>query len=115
MQKLDREALELAVELCRADPIHATQIAEKLAEEPWEDVAEFCVYSCQVDALNLKPWQEPPCRVDVSDENPAAELLKRMLAAGVSQFHPDPLATIAAAGTRDPGSATSKAKKKAPA
>jgi hypothetical protein len=52
----------------------------------------------------LKPWQPPPCRVRAGDlEAPpsdvfgcreAAELLQRMLALGISRWHPDPLKAI---------------------
>ena len=111
MKKLDRAALELAVKLCRAESVHAEQIADKLKDEPWETVAEFCAYHCQMDSLNLKPWEIPPCEInnpDDPDDLPrpyagryeAAKLLKRMLAAGVSKYHPDPLAAIAAAETQ---------------
>jgi hypothetical protein len=44
----------------------------------------------------LKPWQEPPCCVvDPNEprvgEEEAAKLLRRMLKAGISRWHPDPL------------------------
>ena len=112
MRKLDCEALELAVQQCRADPVHTEQIADKLRNEDWETVAEFCSYSCQMNSLNLKPWEISPCEIDNPDDPDdlprpyegryeAADLLKRMLAAGVSKFHPDPLAAIEAASARN--------------
>jgi hypothetical protein len=46
--------------------------------------------------LNLEPWSSPPCWGDSKHHpNPAArKLLEQMLAAGVSRWHPDPLAAI---------------------
>jgi hypothetical protein len=102
----DRKALQLAVERCCAEsPGRRDQITAKLQEEPWEDVAEFCAYSCQVDALHLKPWQWPPCWITDPDNleadgsldakdgrRNAAELLRKMLRAGVSRYECEPLA-----------------------
>jgi len=66
-------------------------------------------YRLQTKNLHLKPWQIRPMDIDDPD-NPdegrgparaqldgryeAAALLKRMLAAGVSRYHPDPMAAI---------------------
>jgi hypothetical protein len=59
------------------------------------------IYSAQCAALRLKPWQEPPCVVSEDDPNErdksAQELLRRMLAAGVSRYDRDPLAALAVA------------------
>jgi hypothetical protein len=58
-------------------------------------------YRAQISALNLKPWEEPPCVVDENDPNERAKdaqkLLRRMLALGISRWHHDPLAAIEAA------------------
>jgi hypothetical protein len=61
--------------------------------------AETRVFGCQCRALNLKPWQSPPCRA--GDAKPDAEdhrgrlaawtLRQRLLDAGLSQYEPDPL------------------------
>jgi hypothetical protein len=71
-----------------------------LEDRPWHQVAEFAAYSCQVDALGLKPWQPPPCHVDPDHPEPgdetAAALLQRMLQNGVSRWDPDPMAALAA-------------------
>jgi PAS domain-containing protein len=60
--------------------------------------AAFAAYSCQCDALELKPWESPPCWADEDDRHPADRkpqaLLKRMLANGISRFHPDPPAGV---------------------
>jgi hypothetical protein len=65
----------------------------------------FVVGRCQDRNLQLRPWECPPFRTRDVDE-PSDEwgnrpgevaLLKRMLRAGVSRFHPDPMAAIEAA------------------
>jgi hypothetical protein len=110
MDKLDKDALALAVETACKEPLRAKQIRSKMRNEGWRKVAEFAAYCCQCDALRLKPWQIPPLYIlNVDDPNDglstpdqygmdgryeAAKLLKRMLAAGVSRYHPDPEAAI---------------------
>lgn len=98
----DRAALTLALARCRAEDVNrGAQVDAKLEDESSQDVAEFAAYCCQIRALHLKPWQEPPC---VADEDGPAErdkaaqkLLREMLALGVSRYDPDPVAAIAAA------------------
>jgi hypothetical protein len=101
LTKTDIAALELALKLAREEsPGRAQQLALKLAEDGWWPTARFAAYSCQVDRLHLKPWEHPPCWCDDPDDYPdreAARLLKRMLAAGISQFDPDPMAALEAA------------------
>jgi hypothetical protein len=105
----DRQALTLAIEMARkhsrADRL---QIDDKLTREPWFAVARFAAHGCQEHALRLKPWQcWPPCAVEPDDVDApgfehrgirsSAALLQRMLALGISRWHPDPLAAIEAA------------------
>jgi hypothetical protein len=105
----DRQALTLAIETARKhSPADQQQIDGKLESEPWFTVAVFAAHGCQETALNLAPWQcWPPCAVEVDDDDDApglehrgirksAVLLRRMLALGVSRWHPDPLAAIEA-------------------
>ena len=51
-----------------------------------------------IATLRLRPWEHPPAWIDDPDDYPespeAAQLLKRMLAAGVSRYDPDPMATL---------------------
>jgi hypothetical protein len=80
-----------------------------LAEREWDDVAHSCCYHRQYSALNLLPWQSPPCWVDDPDQDlstpqhptegrhEAALLTKKMLALGISRYHPDPVGAIEAA------------------
>ena len=104
LDRNNREALTLALEQCRAaSKEECRQIDSMVQERGWLEAATFASYSRQIDTLHLKPWQEPPCHV--TDENEprrgeaaAAKILRKMLKAGVSRWHPDPLAALEAAG-----------------
>jgi hypothetical protein len=81
-----------------------------LASEPWEEVAQFASYCVQGRLLGLQPWQNPPMYARLSDlDRPygdpraareSAELLKRLLDAGLSRFEPTPLQALAGAEKR---------------
>jgi len=107
MRPIDREAFERAIEMARRqDPATRTQIDEMLKERSWLDAARQAVYSCQFHSLHLKLWQPPPCWVDdieadlaAGDDGnlgryAAARLLKRMLAASLSRYEPDPITAL---------------------
>jgi hypothetical protein len=103
MNARDRKAMRLAIEATRAeDEPRRRQVDAKLASEPWEHVGRFCVYHCQMNALNLAPWQRPPCLIedpeavlrgddDAHGRHNAARLLLRMRKLYVSRYEPDPL------------------------
>jgi hypothetical protein len=70
----------------------------------------FAAYGCQMRSLRLAPWQYPPCLINAADidqllaggddlhgKRTAAQLLRRMLDLGISQYHPDPMAALDAA------------------
>ena len=112
MRKLDRDAVTRAVEMLRKEsPARSQQIDDKLASEPWEQVARWCAYCCQCNTLRLRIHQSPPCWTDPSEirailakgddgiiaDYAAARLLQRMLAAGISKYEPDPPAALAKA------------------
>jgi hypothetical protein len=107
LSRIDRDALERAIAMARAKgPVDREQIDDKLKTEPWLDVGEFAAYSCQMDCLHLKPWQPTPSWVGdikadlaagddgVGGQYAAALLLKKMLAAGLSRYEPDPVAAL---------------------
>ena len=51
----------------------------------------------QSDTLKLRPWQLPPCTAKQDDPNERdkeAQALRKMLAAGLSRYEPDPLAAL---------------------
>ena len=96
-QLTDREALEAAMVKTREEPERAEQLDEMLKDRSWIEVAEFAASHCQRRALRLKPWELPPCDIYEDDpDSPGKRLLKRMLDAGISQFHPDPVAALEA-------------------
>jgi hypothetical protein len=98
-QMTDREALEEAMRIARLDPGRAEQLDEKLKDESWIDVAEFAASCVQSRALHLKPWELPPaCIYEDDPDSPGKRLLNRMLDAGISQFHPDPISALEATG-----------------
>ena len=94
----DRRALERAMEIARREPGRAEQLQAMLEDEEWVEVAEFAAYHCQVHALSLKPWQDAPCHADEDDQHPqdrdAQRFLRKMLAAGISRYEPDPMAAF---------------------
>ena len=118
----DREALERSMEIARRDAFRAEQLDDMLAgspngfggwwikPRPWDEVARFAAMICQGEAMNLAPFEPAPTQVN--DENAerkgdsvpwsrswprAAELVKRLKAAGISKYHPDPIRALAEA------------------
>jgi hypothetical protein len=86
--------------LLEREPDRAEQL-ESMQDRSWFEMASFASYCVQGDALHLRSWQEPPTVVDEDDpderDKQAQALLKRMLAARISRYHPDPLAALAEA------------------
>jgi hypothetical protein len=93
--RLDRAALALAVARYRArDSRNAGRLDCMFADRSWEDAARFAAYGEQFAALRLKPWEEPPCCADPKGDGPASQLLRRMIKAKISRYHPDPIAAL---------------------
>jgi hypothetical protein len=107
------EALERAIRIRRnhKDEVDRIQIESKLRHNEWEEVGRFAAMCCQCDALNLAPHQTPPCWInpanieailakgntdDPAGDYAAAVLLKRLLAAGLSRYEPNPLDALKA-------------------
>jgi hypothetical protein len=96
----DRAALGLALKhtLAEKDRGRVEQVQSMLADptRTRRDVLEFCSYHRQMLSLRLRPWESPPIWIDPDNPDPtdppeAVALCKRMLAAGVSLYHPDPI------------------------
>ena len=96
MNKLDKDALERALEtlLTGKDRARANQIARLLQQDGWQPTAEFACHLLQSEVLRLRPWDRPPCSASTSDDSEAGKLLRRMLAAGLSRYDPNPLAVL---------------------
>jgi hypothetical protein len=109
LSDLDRQALDLAITIDRErNKACRQQIDDKLRTEPWLRVAKFAAQRCQEIALHLQPWEcWPPCVVSIDEvDTPgyehrgvsqSAALLRRMLAAGLSRYEPDPINALARA------------------
>lgn len=96
---VDREALNRALKLTLAqdEAGRREQVHSMLVDDGWWYAASFCVYHRQCEALNLKPWESPPCHVDEDDpyDHPKAlGLLKRMLSYGMSRYDPTPIDSL---------------------
>lgn len=97
---VDREALNRALQLTLAEDEQgrAEQVRSMLTDDGWWYAASFCASHRQCAALNLKPWESPPCHVDEDDprdrNRDAVRLLKRMLSRGISRYDPTPLESI---------------------
>jgi hypothetical protein len=113
LSREDTRAMARAIDLVRSeDRHHREQIDGMLTSEPWEDVGRFAAYAAQDRSLRLKPWEVCPCNVhdleaalaappeDHRGFRRAAELLQRLLAAGLSRFEPNPLAALAGEGNQ---------------
>ena len=63
-----------------------------LRNEPWEDVGRFAAFSAQIESLHLMPWEST---LVYANSPEAHALFRRLKAAGLSKYEPDPLAAIA--------------------
>jgi hypothetical protein len=106
LSAVDRDALKRAIELAKGESAaRAAQINDKLKSESPMRVGEFAAYCCQHRALATKPWELAPVSVDEDDPIPvgddhrrrarAIKLLRRLLAAGLSRYEPEPLTALA--------------------
>jgi hypothetical protein len=106
ISRVDREALERALAMDPDRDPSSPPINRRLDPERWYEAATSAAYGCQCDALNPEPWQPVPANeyVSVTDDDSefgpvmgraaAAELLLRLLAAGLSRYEPDPLGAL---------------------
>ena len=93
MKKVDREALKRAMSMAMRD----RDMRERLKDKPSEEAAFCAARYCQSEALRLKPWERPPMSVENSDrslDRGARILLRKMLAAGLSRYEPDPMTAL---------------------
>jgi hypothetical protein len=106
LSKVDREALQRAIEMVRAEGSNEMRwIDDHLRTNGFFDAGRLASYHRQYRALQLKPWQSPPIWIDdvsatlkeppdSKDRHRAAKLLQRLLAAGLSRYEPDPLTAL---------------------
>jgi hypothetical protein len=105
---VDLDALTRAMEIAKRNPVRAKHLEWEEQTYGWETAATSAAYGCQFDALKLRPWQEVPMHCDSTDgiddfpnagRAMAADLLRRLLAANLSRYEPDPHAALARAET----------------
>ena len=105
MRRSDRDAaaLELALQqtLAEKNQGRVEQVQSMLKGRTRLEVSQFCSFHRQIEALKLRPWDLPPCLGDLDNgsgrDDQALALLKRMEKAGVSRWHPSPIAACEAA------------------
>jgi len=111
--EVDMAAFHLAIEMTlgEADPSRVQQMDSMLADKtrPWLETARFASYHQQCRLLRLEPWQCPPMSLYPDDPEYLAvrgpigglhvtregvRLLRRLLAAGLSRYEPDPVGAL---------------------
>jgi hypothetical protein len=96
----DLAALARALDIARKNPKETARINGMLAEkgsDDWLELARAAAYSCQMEALKLPPWRSPPMFAHIEQprkDESAAELLSRMLNAGLSRYESDPVGAL---------------------
>ena len=85
------------MEISRRNPERRREFVDLERERGWTEAAMIAAYDCQCRALAAKPWERAALRGEPCDKGKAGHLLRRMLARGISRYHPVPLAAIAAA------------------
>ena len=107
LSPVDRNAMQRAIAMTAdEDAGRRRQINQMRRTDPFEEIGTFAVQHCQSRNLGLKPWENLPLWIDdlaaalcepfddQTGTREAAELFKKMLAAGLSKYEPDPLAAI---------------------
>lgn len=102
MEQVDREAMQAAIAMMRADPEHRDLIEGLLRNQGEHEAGMFAVGFYQVKNLHLKGWECPPCDTcNVTEPSnhygyrlSEIVLLRRMLAAGLSRYDPNPMPTL---------------------
>jgi hypothetical protein len=118
MTQIDKAALERAVEQYRAGSRWQRSTIDSLIArgDSQEEVGRYAAFHCQCEELGLSPWQVAPCDVrDIARDlvrtddraertglRAAAQLLRRMFAAGLSRYEPRPLQAMEKAEKRQP-------------
>jgi hypothetical protein len=93
LTETDFDAMARAIAAARREsPTRAKQIDAMLRNEPWEDVGRFAAFSAQIESLHLMPWEST---LVYANSPEAHALFRRLKAAGLSKYEPDPLAAIA--------------------
>jgi hypothetical protein len=106
----DIDALKRALKFMRAVSEEQSARYDALLEERgWRETSVRAAYNAQIKSLGLRPWQAVP--FEAADEvaegggygrtEPEVGLRRRLLAANLSLYEPDPIAALAAAEPLD--------------
>jgi hypothetical protein len=110
MKRIDRDAMRRAISILRGrGGEDQRQIEEMLSERGFAEAGPFAAYLLQCSRLVLKPWMAPPCAAHeevgpteyddcYGNRRAEVELLRRLLAAGLSRWEPDPVAALERVG-----------------
>jgi hypothetical protein len=114
----DVAAWELAIKMLRdsGEAVWVNGVDRALEERGLEEAGRWAAAQMQFVTLRSRPWLALPCDLvtygdadldailaadnDESGKRTAAVLLKRMRDAGVSDWHPDPMAALAKAAKK---------------
>jgi hypothetical protein len=101
LDKIDREALTRAMSIAMRDPARAGQLTEMLTERPWERVAVFAAYCCQIESLRLRPFDEAPCHGylregdgSITRHPKAGRMADKLIELGLSVYEPEPATAL---------------------
>ncbi|WP_409188902.1 hypothetical protein [Bradyrhizobium sp. RDM4] len=97
---IDRDAMTRAIAAARREsPARKKQIEGKLVHQPWKDVGRYAAFCAQIASLALQPWESTLVYANTPE---AHALLRRLKAAGLSQYEPYPLAALELAEQQQP-------------
>ena len=83
----DMAALRECMEIAKREQLQSILDESR----PWLDVARLACYRVQCRALQLRPRESPP---SAPADKAAQKFRQKLLGAGVSQFHPDPVPAL---------------------
>ncbi|MET4313549.1 hypothetical protein [Bradyrhizobium sp. RT4b] len=97
LTEIDLDALRRSIEIDRRrNRARRRQVDARLAAgEDWGRVARSCSFNCQIDAMALQPWESTLAYADTPE---AHALVRRLKAAGLSRYEPDPLGALEKVG-----------------
>jgi hypothetical protein len=97
----DRDCLDLATTIVLRHPQRRIEFQNLVRERGWDEAAMVAAYDCQARSMRLRWWEQPRAwPASAAKIGPPG--CCRMARRGISRYHPNPLAAIAAAGAATP-------------
>src|SRR6516165_7037427 len=106
LSAVDIEALQRALRMAREENQEQRERLDQVeAKKGWEGAALTAVYHLQCKVLKLRPWEAPPMHTydkvfpegGYGRTEAEVALRRRLLAAELSLYEPDPVAALQAA------------------